>query len=882
MDSSHNVLRGRPYGGLAILWRKTLGGCKIISTQSNRLMCIQITSNNKTLTVFNVYMPCEDRANVDDYLDILSQFSAYVEQNNTLYAAMLGDFNANYQPSNASSSFYKELSHFCEEENYYVSDVRMCDASSFTFYSEAHKTTSWIDHLISNVNTHSIVKSINILYDYISSDHFPILVNLDINRISLDSDALTNDNIVRKIQWQSLSELDFADYKARTQTNFKNIKLDHSLLLCDNPNCSNEAHINQIDYLYDCVIDMLKTSGDQCIKQKENRRYEPIAGWNEYCSEVHAQARDAFLIWVGDRKPRQGPSFQNMQRTRSIFKQAIRHCRMSESKAYADSLAHKLLTKNDKQFWKAIKSLSGNNRTPLASTVGTASGQKAIAEMWRSHYEQLLNSTPPIDDYENLAREINVCTRLESPISPREVSKAIDSLKLGKACGLDSLQSEHFKYAADKLSVLLSMCFNCMILHGHVPQRFMHTIIAPILKDKKGSITDADNYRPIALTSVSSKIFEYIMLFRLQCFLSTNDNQFGFKPKHSTDMCVFALKQTIDYYMSMSSPMYICYIDASKAFDRINFKVLFTKLLTRGIPSIFVRFLSVWYCTQQLVVRWGSMISAPFNVSNGVRQGGILSPLLFNVYVDDLSNVLNQSGVGCKLNGIIINHLVYADDMVLLAPSARAVQILLTLCELYAKDCFIMYNAKKTVCMCCKPKVIKHKVRPTLVLNGSSLKYVDSHKYLGVTICSDMNDNLEIQSQVRNMYIRGNTVIKNFKKCSDNVKCKLFKSLCANVYCVSLWSKFTQESLRRIQVAYNRVFRVLFCIVHRTSISFELILRRLDPFTVLVRKCIFSFMERIHQSNNILIKTTLNTVYFLFCQLSSRWSYILFNLKSSK
>ena len=83
-------------------------------------------------------------------------------------------------------------------------------------------------------------------------------------------------------------------------------------------------------------------------------------------------------------------------------------------------------------------------------------------------------------------------------------------------------------------------------------------------------------------------------------------------------MCVFTLKQIIDLYISMSSPLFICYLDASKAFDRINFWVLFEKVLDRDIPSIFVRFLMVWYCTQLFFVRWGSTFSTPFNVSNGV------------------------------------------------------------------------------------------------------------------------------------------------------------------------------------------------------------------------------------------------------------------------
>ena len=94
-----------------------------------------------------------------------------------------------------------------------------------------------------------------------------------------------------------------------------------------------------------------------------------------------------------------------------------------------------------------------------------------------------------------------------------------------------------------------------------------------------------------------------------------------------------------------------------------------------------------------------STFSASFKVTNGVRQGGILSPLLFNVYMDDLSHVLNESKVGCMMNGVYINHLMYADDTVLIAPSARALQILLNNCDIYANDCDIIYNSKKTVCM---------------------------------------------------------------------------------------------------------------------------------------------------------------------------------------
>ena len=142
------------------------------------------------------------------------------------------------------------------------------------------------------------------------------------------------------------------------------------------------------------------------------------------------------------------------------------------------------------------------------------------------------------------------------------MSTVIKDLKNGKACGGDGLQSEHFKFGSDKLCVLLSLLFNSMILHGYICQDLMETILVPVVKDKKGNICCKDNYRPIALTSVISKILESIILSRFHHCLLTNCNQFGFKNDHSTDLCTFTLKQITDYYNCKSSPVYICYLDA--------------------------------------------------------------------------------------------------------------------------------------------------------------------------------------------------------------------------------------------------------------------------------------------------------------------------------
>ena len=239
---------------------------------------------------------------------------------------------------------------------------------------------------------------------------------------------------------------------------------------------------------------------------------------------------------------------------------------------------------------------------------------------------------------------------------------------------LDSLSAEHLLYASPEIHTLLAICFNAFIVHGFLPSSLTDSVIIPIVKDKCKNISDIGNYRPIALSSVLSKVFELILLSKLNSYFCTTDYQFGFKSNHSTDLCIYTLKEVIDFYHSQSMSIYMCFMDASKAFDRVNHWTLFKKLIDRGTPLIFVRIIMQWYTTQKACVRWGSALSDNFLITNGVRQGGILSPLFFNVYMDCLSESLSNTQTGCNVGGVMINHLMYADDMVIISPSAKGLQ----------------------------------------------------------------------------------------------------------------------------------------------------------------------------------------------------------------
>ena len=170
-----------------------------------------------------------------------------------------------------------------------------------------------------------------------------------------------------------------------------------------------------------------------------------------------------------------------------------------------------------------------------------------------------------------------------------------------------------------------------------------------------------------------------MILHKYSEFFTSSHLQFGFKPHSSTSLCTGVVKNVVCHYIRSGSSVYGCFLDASKAFDLVDHSILFHKLLERGLPLLVVRFLLCWYTSKECRFCWGSCLSDSFGVSNSVRQGSVLSPLLFAVYLDGLLSELVECGVGCYWKNLFAECLCYADDIVLLAPCPSALRIMLNI-----------------------------------------------------------------------------------------------------------------------------------------------------------------------------------------------------------
>ena len=228
-------------------------------------------------------------------------------------------------------------------------------------------------------------------------------------------------------------------------------------------------------------------------------------------------------------------------------------------------------------------------------------------------------------------------------------------------------------FKMDLLFIRLTSLFNSMMAHFYVPTQFRFGTIVPIVKDRNGNASDVNNYRGITISAMPSKVFEHMLKIKFSQHLKTSSYQFGVKKNSSTSHALFSLRETINYFINHGSRGFCSFLDALKAFDR---------LVHSGTPKCFLDILINWYHDLQCRVKWDGFLGDWFCISAGVRQGRVLSPDLYNIYVG-LISILRSSGAGCFVRSIFAAALFYADDMCILSPSQKGLQRLLDICSSY-------------------------------------------------------------------------------------------------------------------------------------------------------------------------------------------------------
>ena len=845
------------------MYRKTLASqITVIDSDESRITGIQINTEHGPLLLLNVYMPTNygDEASLELYRECLAKLHALIVDSYAVHTIIAGDFNCS-----PSSRFFAEFVNFATDNDLLMTDLtRLKDV--VTYISDDGSKSSWIDHILCSHVVDSMIRDVDVINDVVISDHKPLSFSVQCSVMG----ALTSDsyNAMHTADVHSGSDLwvPVWDRCDRTTLDCYSDCVDNLLQQVYVPFVAFDSSISlhEIDQFYHDILACIYKAVHHCIPTRRHSASDfNVPGWNNCVSEKHDAAREAYLCWLEVGKPKFGYHFDRMTRTRAVFKLALRYCKNHIEELKADACAEAVFDKDPRKFWNSVYKMSNSKASCQVNSIGGASGTQNVVNMWMSHFQELY-STVSESKYRNVFQEkVFASPRYTDQLpvlSVYDIETALNAQKFGKAAGPDGIHAEAFIYGGHRLRLYLCLLFNLFLKHGYVPASFSQSIIIPLVKSKSGDLSDVNNYRAIALANSLSKILETV-LFE---FIASNDPadeyQFGFRKHLSTTLCTQVFKKTVNYYRQHGSHVFTCFIDFNKAFDNVDYWLLFCKLLdSNDSAACFcaTRLLACWYSSQAMCIQWQNEHSSFFNIAKGVRQGGILSPFLFRVYIRDFITSISRMNVGCNLAGINVNLLAYADDLVLLAPSWRALQSLLQAAEAAASKIMMTFNIRKTVCMVfnpsCRSKCIADSF-PAFTLSGSSLAFVQQFKYLGHIVENTFSDDSDVNREIKCLFSRTNLLCRRFKRCTRLVKIRLFRTYCMCLYDTALWSSFSVGAINRLASCYTKCMKYFFGYSKYSSVTSMLLELGLPSFSTMLHNSKMSLTSRLLTSENVLVQ----------------------------
>lgn len=465
-----------------------------------------------------------------------------------------------------------------------------------------------------------------------------------------------------------------------------------------------------------------------------------------------------------------GKTLQELRSARSKVQQTARRC----ANEYWQELSHDIQNAaeigNIRGMYEGIKKALGPTQSktaPLKTSCGKVITDKIKQmERWVEHYSELYSrenivATSALDVIDPLP----IMVELDTEPTLAELSKAINSLACGKAPGIDGIPPDLIRHCK---TTLLQPLFNILCQcwsEGGVPQDMRDAKIITLYKNK-GSRSDCNNYRGISLLSTVGKLYARVLLMRLQQLAERvyPESQCGFRAERSTLDMIFSLRQLQEKCREQQKPLYVAFIDLTKAFDLVSRVGLFNILLKIGCPPKLYSMIRSFHDGTQATIQYDGSMSEPFDIKSGVKQGCVLAPTLFGILFSLLlKHAFGNSTKGVymhtrsdgrlyniarlraktKVRKIIIRDMVFADDAAVTSHTEQDLQCLMDRFSQACKDFGLTISLKKT-------NVLGQDVvtPPVITIDNYELEVVHQFTYLGSTISDNLSLDAEINKRI--------------------------------------------------------------------------------------------------------------------------------------
>jgi len=869
-------LHGRPFGGTAVLYRRNVARDWDVSlSNSNNPRCTAVKfcfRDRKDLVIASVYMPCLDGSLDKDieYQSTVGYLQGIIDTNLGCDFIFAGDLNVSKKHGNVAAA--RSLVNFCAKNSIIWLDT-VNDSIDYTYHADANGHFSLIDHMLVSQCLVQSHQSVVIHVDDINiSDHYAISCAFD---MTVDHAAQAQAHLSNKITKCMWNKVDPVYFESVLKSELAGIQLPVEALLCQHNDCCN--HSVSLERYYQDIVRCITVTSKKCVPTYKVGFHK--FWWTEQLDELKLSTIEATSLWRRAGCPRSGPVNDNRLRCKYQYKHAIKEAMSNADKCFNDELYHYFSEKNDSSFWRAWRKKFCSNSVKPVSILNGKRGDADICAEFTSHFRSVYQPNTPNADkqYKDTVDELlsrhSKCDSSDIPrVEIHDVQRCINKLKRNKSPGHDGIMAEHILFGGCMLRVHLSILFNSMLSHAYVPNDFGHGMIIPLLKDKHGDCSKLNMYRGITLSPVMAKLFEHILLDLYEDQLYSDQLQFGFKKQSGCSHALFTFKETARYFTMKGSKVHCAFLDASKAFDKVLHNGLFVKLLKRNISVNFVCLLRNWYEKLTGSVTWNGVTGDLFYVECGVRQGGVLSPILFSIYIDDLITQLRCSGYGAYIGNLYLGSILYADDIALLSGSCRSMQIMLDICTEYSHIWDIQFNPDKSQVMTLggsNPCV-------NLFLDRKAIQWCASVKYLGVYFVSGKNLKVDLLTAKRKYYGCFNSIMSvTTKQRNEIVSVNLVTSYCLPklLYGCESWP-VAMVNLSELDVIWNNAYRRIFNSCWRESVRPLQFFCNNLPLSYVIEERRLVFCRKLLAHSNIVLRSLMKlpAVFYEYCGLSYKYS----------